>query len=411
MQTPSACRLCGSPLTKTFIDLGVSPLANAYLSVDRLRCMEPFYPLHVYVCDGCLLVQLEEFESPAGLFSDYAYFSSYSSTWLQHARQYTDDMISRFALDSNSRVVEIASNDGYLLQYFHAKGIPVLGVEPAVNVAQVAIQKGIQTLTIFFHAETARQLAREGYSADLIAGNNVLAHVPDLHGFVEGLKILLKPGGVVTMEFPHLLEMVRSNQFDTIYHEHFSYLSLLAIERLFAEHRLAIFDADELPTHGGSLRIYAKHEDDTSKPSRAGLNRVRVREVSAGLDRIETYQSFGREATSVKIQLVEFLAQSWKQGRTVAGYGAPAKGNTLLNYCGIGPDLLPYTVDRSPHKQGRFLPGTRIPIMTPEKIFESRPDYLLILPWNLREEISEQMAAVREWGCRFVIPIPSLEMF
>jgi SAM-dependent methyltransferase len=373
--------------------------------------MEPFYPLHAFVCDNCLLVQLEELESPESIFTEYAYFSSFSTEWLEHARSFSEKVISRFSLTPASNVVEIASNDGYLLQYFLAAGMRVLGIEPAVNVASAAIERGIPTRTVFFSSETSGQLFREGHAADLLIGNNVLAHVPNLHSFVAGLATLLKPAGVITLEFPHLLQLVRQNQFDTIYHEHFSYFSFLAVERILGEHDLTVFDVEELPSHGGSLRIFGKHAADPSHATCASVFELRRKEKECGLHAIEGYASFGQQAAQVKCDLLSFLIEQRRANKTVVGYGAPAKGNTLLNYCGVGPELLKYTVDRSPHKQGLLLPGTRIPIVSPDRIFETRPDYVLILPWNLRHEISSQMAGIRNWGGRFVVPIPGIEIF
>jgi 2-polyprenyl-3-methyl-5-hydroxy-6-metoxy-1,4-benzoquinol methylase len=407
----SSCRICASPLTCTFADLGMSPLANSYIKPEQLKAMEPYYPLHVYVCHRCLLVQLEEFESPQHIFSDYAYFSSYSTAWLEHARQYTELMIQRFGFGPQSQVVEIASNDGYLLQYFRDKNVPILGIEPASNVASVAREKGIPTKDLFFGAETARQLKDEGYAADLLLGNNVLAHVPDLLSFVEGLQILLKPTGVITLEFPHVMQLIRQRQFDTIYHEHFSYLSLFVIEKVFERFDLAVFDVEELWTHGGSLRIYGKHREDASKPVTARVADLRTAEEQAGLQELNTYTRFSEQIKEAKCDVLDFLIHIRRAGKRVAGYGAPAKGNTLLNYCGIGPELISYTVDRSPHKQGTYLPGSRIPVYSPERISTDRPDYVLILPWNLRDEISTQMASIRTWGGRFVVPIPSVEVF
>ena len=405
------CRFCAAPLRRTFVDLGMSPLCESYLPAEKLDEMEPFYPLAVRVCERCLLVQVREYVRAEEIYSDYAYFSSYSDSWLEHARQYVEAMIERLGLGPQSRVVEVASNDGYLLQHFVARGVPVLGIEPAANVARVARQKGIPTLVKFFGRETAGEVAAESGRADLLLGNNVLAHVPDLNGFVAGLKLLLAPRGVITMEFPHLMRLVEGNQFDTIYHEHFSYLSLLAVQRVFAAQGLVVFDVDELPTHGGSLRIYARHAEDRTKPYRPALVEVRDRELAAGYGRIETYLDFGRRVAQTKRNLLEFLITARREGRQVAGYGAPGKGNTLLNYCGIRSDMLAYTVDRSPHKQGMFLPGTHIPIYAPEKISETRPDYILILPWNLKEEIIEQLAYAREWGARFVVPIPEVTVY
>lgn len=394
----------------TFADLGLSPLSNAYVKPERLAHGEMFYPLHAYVCESCLLVQLEEFESPAAIFGDYAYFSSYSSSWLEHARAYTELMLARFPLGPSSRVVEIASNDGYLLQYFKALGIPVLGVEPAANIARVAEEKGIPSLVKFFGAATAYEMVRNGQQADLLLGNNVLAHVPDLNDFVAGMKMLLKPDGVVTMEFPHLMQLIRHNQFDTIYHEHFSYFSLLTVEKVFAAHGLSVFDVEELPTHGGSLRIYARHREHPHSAAGERLLALREAERRAGLDRMETYAVFEAQVRETKRALLEFLIAARREGKRIAGYGAPAKGNTLLNYCGIRGDFIDYTVDINPHKQGCFLPGSRIPVYSPDKLAETRPDYVLILPWNLKDEITRQMAHVREWGGRFVVPVPRVEV-
>ena len=406
------CRLCQSLLEEIFVDLGMSPLSNAYVQPLKTRQMEPFYPLRVYVCSECFLVQLEEFETPEAIFAeDYAYFSSYSTTWLRHVEDYAASMIRRFSLTPSSLVMEAASNDGYLLQYFRNRGIPVLGIEPARNVAQVAEAKGIPTRSIFFSAETAAQLVAEGFRADVLAGNNVYAHVPDLHSFTEGMRIALKPHGVITLEFPHLLQLLRHSQFDTIYHEHFSYLSLVAVEYVFARHDLEVFDVEELTTHGGSLRIFGKHIADSTKIVSERVLALRRLESEEGLNRLETYRAFSARVCAIKCDLLEFLISCRRQGKSVAGYGAPAKGNTLLNYCGIGSELLAYTVDRSPHKQGRLLPGSRIPIYGPEKILETRPDYVLILPWNLREEIAAQMAEIRSWGGQFVTPIPDLQVF
>jgi SAM-dependent methyltransferase len=402
------CRFCNAALQREFADLGVSPLSNGYLKADQLDRMEPFFPLTVYVCGQCLLVQLPAFETPENIFSDYAYFSSYSDSWLAHARQYCRAMIERLSLDATTQVVEIASNDGYLLQYFVEAGIPVLGVEPAANVAAVAREKGIDTMVRFFGAGTARELAA-GRKAKLLLGNNVLAHVPDLNDFVAGLKILLDEGGVITMEFPHLMRLIEGNQFDTIYHEHFSYFSLLAVQRVFAAHGLTIFDVDELPTHGGSLRIYARHAEESGQAD-GRVAHLLTTEHEFGIDRLETYDRFAEQVRETKRALLSFLIRAKEEGKRVVGYGAPAKGNTLLNYCGVRTDFVDYTVDRSPHKQGLFLPGTRIPIHAPDRIRETKPDYVLILPWNLKDEIVAQMAGIRDWGGRFVVPIPRLEI-
>jgi SAM-dependent methyltransferase len=409
--TPPVCRFCGSKLEHTFVDLGMSPLVQSFLSADQLNQMEPFYPLRVHVCANCFLVQLQEFVAPENIFSDYLYFASYSDSWLAHAKSYTDQMVKRFPITAKSLVVEIASNDGYLLQYFVEKGIPVLGIEPAANVAAVAVQKGIPALVKFFGKETARGLCVAGRQADLLLGNNVLAHVPDINDFVSGMKIALKPQGVITMEFPHLMRLMEENQFDTIYHEHFSYFSFLTVEKIFAAHGLTLFDVEELPTHGGSLRIFARHAEDDSKPSHARVSELRQREQSAGYARLETYARFAEQVKETKRKLLEFLIHAKRSGKKIAGYGAPGKGNTLLNYCAIRSDFLEYTVDRSPHKQGKFLPGTRIPIYPPDHIRRTRPDYLLILPWNLKEEIMQQNAYIREWGGKFVVPIPEVAIY
>jgi SAM-dependent methyltransferase len=404
------CRSCAAPLDHVFVDLGASPLSNRYLSTDDLGKMEPTYPLTVYVCTACWLVQLPAAVDPREIFSEYAYFSSYSDSWLAHAEAYAQAMTARLRLTSAHRVIEIASNDGYLLQFFHARGVPVLGVEPAANVAAAAQAKGIPTLVRFFGSATADAMVRDGQTADLLLGNNVLAHVPDLNDFIAGLKCVLKPVGVITMEFPHLLRLVESNEFDTIYHEHFSYFSLLAAEQAFRRHGIVLFDVEELPAHGGSLRIYGRHAEDTARTIRPAVDDIRRREIERGLDRLDGYLGFARQVEETKRALLRFLIDAKSEGRRVAGYGAPAKGNTLLNYCGIRTDLLDYTVDRSEHKQGKFLPGSRIPILHPDRIRETRPDYVLILPWNLREEIIEQMSGIRDWGGRFVVPIPRLEV-
>ena len=406
---PSKCRFCNHLLKQTFVDLGMSPLSNSYLKLEQINHAEKFYPLHTYVCENCFLVQLEEFETPDQIFSDYAYFSSYSDTWLSHAQNYTELMIQRFGFNSNSQIIEIASNDGYLLQYFHQKGIPVLGIEPAANVAKVAEEKGIPSLVKFFGVQTAKELVAVGKQADLLLGNNVLAHVPDLNDFVAGMKIVLKLQGVLTMEFPHVLQLIQHNQFDTIYHEHFSYFSFLTVEKVFAHHGLTLFDVEELSTHGGSLRIYGRHSDKDGEISDR-VTKLKAKEIQAGLNQMETYLGFSEKVKSIKRDLLSFLIDAKKQGKSIVGYGAPAKGNTLLNYCGIRTDLIDYVVDRSPHKQGLFLPGTHIPISHPDKVKETKPDYLLILPWNIKNEIMEQMAHIREWGGQFVVPIPQVEV-
>jgi len=405
------CRFCSSVLKHTFVDLGMAPLSNTYLTRAQLDQMEPFYPLHVYVCEHCFLVQLEEFESPDFIFSDYPYFSSYSDTWLQHAKTYADMVVGRFGLNGQSQVIEIASNDGYLLQYFVTRGIPVLGIEPSANVAKVAIKKGIPTVTKFFGEKMARRLAAEGIRADLLVGNNVLAHVPKLNDFVRGMKILLTHQGIITMEFPHLMQLMAEHQFDTIYHEHFSYFSFMTADNVFATHGLTIFDVEELATHGGSLRIYARHREDTTKPVGRRVTDLIAKEENAGFSLMEHYLSFAENVKETKQKLLAFLVAAKREGKTIAGYGAPAKGNTFLNYCGVRIDFIDYTVDRSPHKQGHFLPGTHIPIYHPDKVKETMPDYLLILPWNLKDEIMEQMAYIRQWGGQFVVLTPEVTLY
>jgi hypothetical protein len=406
MTVEPTCRFCAAPLRHTFVDLGPSPLCETFLTADQLDRMEPFYPLHVRVCAACFLVQLPEFVSPEEIFTEYAYFSSYSDSWVAHARRYTDQMVERFGLGDQSFMVEIASNDGYLLQHVVARGIPALGIEPARNVAAVAIEKGIPTLAELFGAELAQRLVSERRPADLIAGNNVLAQVPDLNDFVGGIKILLAPSGVVTLEFPHLLQLIDQNQFDTIYHEHFSYFSLGTTARIFAAHGLTLFDVEELPTHGGSLRVYGRHADDDAKPVTARVETLLAREQAAGLNGLAAYGGFGERVQQTKRRLLAFLIEARNAGKSVVGYGAPGKGNTLLNYCGIRTDFLEYTVDRNPYKHGRFTPGTRIPIYPPDRLAETKPDYILILPWNLRAEIVAQLAYTREWGAQLVVPIP-----
>lgn len=405
------CRFCAAPLRRSFADLGMSPVANSYVKPDALHRMEPFYPLHAYVCETCFLVQLEEFQSPSEIFGDYAYFSSYSESWLRHARNYSLATIERFGIDSKWQVVEIASNDGYLLRNFKEAGIPVMGIEPAENVAKVAQQAGIRSVVKFFGTQTAHELINEGIHADLLIGNNVLAHVPDLNDFVGGLKLLLSRRGVITMEFPHLLRLMQENQFDTIYHEHFSYFSFVTVEKVFARHGLTIFDVSELPTHGGSLRIYARHDDNNGLPATENVGRLRQTENQLGYTRPDTYSGFSEQVKETKRKLLEFLIEAKRSGKTVVSYGAPAKGNTLLNYCGVRTDFIDYTVDLSPHKQGLYLPGTRIPILSPERISETRPDYILILPWNLKDEIMKQMGHVRAWGGKFVVPIPEVKVY
>jgi SAM-dependent methyltransferase len=405
------CRSCGSSLSQPFLDLGNSPLSNAYLPEHAIHSMEPFYPLEVYFCENCSLVQLDEFETPEHIFStDYAYFSSYSSSWLAHCRAYVEMMITRFKFDQSSFIIEIASNDGYLLQYFKEHNIPVQGVEPAGKTAQIAIGKGIPTDITFFNSHYASEMIAKNIFADLIIGNNVLAHNPNLNDFLEGICLILAPQGIVTMEFPHILQLMENNQFDTVYHEHYSYLSLNAVRYLFNSHNLEVFDVDELPTHGGSLRIYAKHKDDRSKEISLSIEQLIKKESDAGLLRLDTYRKFGLNVAATKRNLLRLLISIKNEGKKVTGYGAPAKGNTLLNYCGIRSDFLEYTVDANPHKQNLYLPGTHIPIRHPDQIRKDRPDYILILPWNIKEEIMEQLAYTREWGCRFIIPIPKVEV-
>jgi len=402
------CRFCGAGLSRTFVDLGMSPLCETYPSAADLNRGEVYYPLHVYVCEHCFLVQLESYESPENIFSDYPYFSSYSDSWLKHCEDYCGKMIRRFTLDGRSLVVEVASNDGYLLQYFVRSGVPILGIEPAANVARTAVEKGVPTLVEFFGVESARRLVAARSCADLVLGNNVLAQVPDLNDFVEGLKILLKPGGVLTLEFPHLLRLMEQRQFDTIYHEHFSYFSMLTVERILAAHGLKIFDVEELSTHGGSLRVYACHAENANRQVELAVSNLIRRETAAGLASIDGYSEFAEKVKGTKWALVEFLLAAAREGKRVAGYGAPGKSATLLHYCGVGKDLIEFTVDRNPHKQGRFLPGTHIPIYHPDHIREARPDYVLILPWNLKDEIMKQLQFIREWGGRFVVPIPEV---
>jgi len=404
------CRLCSAPLRHTFANLGMSPLSNSFLREEQLNHMEPYFPLHARVCDECFLVQLEEYEKPENIFSDYAYFSSYSRSWLDHGCRYAKQAIERFHLNEQSFVVEVASNDGYLLQYFAQKNIPVLGVEPAENVATAAREKGIQTVTRFFGEKTASDLCADGRRADLIIANNVLAHVPDLNGFVRGLRLLLKASGVVTIEVPHLLRLIEFCQFDTIYHEHFSYFSLCTAKKLFQNHGLRIFDVEELPTHGGSLRLYICHADNRSLRPLDSVSTLERTELRAGMQEIAKYTTFERQVRQLKRSLLQFLVTAKAEGKTLVGYGAPAKGNTLLNYCGIGPEFLDYTVDMNPHKQNRFTPGTHIPIHTPDRIRETRPDYVVILPWNLKDEIISQLSFIRDWGGRFVVPIPNVKV-
>lgn len=405
------CRFCEKPLRHIFVSLGSSPLSNAFLREEDLHKMESTYPLNVYVCDNCLLVQLEEFEKAKDIFNaGYAYFSSYSDSWLSHCRQYVEMAVKRFKLNEESFVVEIASNDGYLLQFFKNHRIPVMGIEPAANTAHVAQKKGIPTEITFFNEAYAKKMLNEGRQADLIIGNNVLAHNPKLNDFIKGLKIALKADGLITVEFPHLARLMEHIQFDTIYHEHFSYFSFLAVERIFREHGLIIFDVEELPTHGGSLRIYAANDNDKTKSPSFHVAELKQREIIEGYENIDHYLAFQTKVQSVKRNLLQMLIGLKNEGKMIVGYGAPAKGNTLLNYCGIRTDFLDYTVDRSPHKQNCYLPGSHIPIRHPDQIKKDRPDYVLILPWNIKEEIIAQMDYIREWGGRFIVPIPKVHL-
>jgi hypothetical protein len=409
MPTFNECRLCGAPVTRTFVDIGMSPLCESYVPEDKLDGAEAFYPLHVRLCENCLLVQLPAYVAGEDIFSDYAYFSSYSDSWVAHAKRYATSMIESLKLGPDSLVTEVASNDGYLLQHFLAAGIPVLGVEPAANVAEAARARGITTEVHFLGAETGRDIAARHGRADLVAGNNVFAHVPDIKGFAAGLRALVKDEGTVTLEFPHLLRLIERRQYDTIYHEHFSYLSLLTSSRALETAGLRVTDVEELDTHGGSLRVYARPVESAGEPS-ARVKAVLAAEEAAGLHTVEGHEGFAPAVLKIKSDLVEFLLRAAREGKTVAGYGAPGKGNTLLNHCGIRTDLLSYTVDRSPVKQGKFLPGTHIPIYAPERLAETRPDYILVLPWNLREEISQQLSYVGSWGGKLVFPIPEFEI-
>jgi SAM-dependent methyltransferase len=404
------CRFCGGRL-HPFVDLGMSPPCESFLSADRLGAVEAFYPLAAEVCESCFLVQLEEHVKAAEIFPEYAYFSAYSDAWLEHARHYVETITARFGLGPDSFVVELASNDGYLLQYFVAKGIPSLGIDPAANVAKAAEKRGVRTLVAFFDRALGARLAAEGRQADLVVGNNVLAQVPDLNSFVAGIKHLLKPGGVSTIEFPHLLKLIQENQFDTIYHEHFSYFSLLVAEQVFAAHGLRVFDVEELWTHGGSLRLFICHEEDAAQPTHDRVGALIGRERDEGLHRLDAYESFAEQVRETKRKLLSFLIAAKRAGKRIAAYGAPGKGNTLLNYCGIRTDFIDYAVDRNPYKHGRYTPGTHIPIFPPEKIAETRPDYVLILPWNLTDEIEKQLAYIRDWGGKFVVPIPETRVF
>jgi SAM-dependent methyltransferase len=404
--TGAGCRFCGNPLQTTFVDLGMSPPCQTHIEQQQLNHMERFYPLHAWVCQNCFLVQLEEYVAPADIFSEYAYFSSYADSWVEHARKYTELMRQRFGLSSNSLVMEIASNDGYLLQHFVAAGVPVLGIEPAANVAKVAQERGVRTEVCFHGRDNAGKIVAKYGNADLLLGNNVLAHVPNLNDFVAGMKRMLAPSGIITMEFPHLQRLMERNQFDTIYHEHFSYFSFYTVDKVFAAHGLTLFDVEELPTHGGSIRIYARHSEDATRPVSERATQLRARELALGFDRLQTYLNFGEQVRSTKRKVLSLLIELKDRGKSIVGYGAPGKGNTLLNYCGIRTDLLDYTVDRNPYKQGKYTPGTHIPILPPDRIRETRPDYVFILPWNLKDEICSQMSYVREWGGKFIVPIP-----
>jgi C-methyltransferase C-terminal domain/Putative zinc binding domain/Methyltransferase domain len=405
-----SCRFCAAPLRHTFVDLGMSPLCESYVPAERLGAMEPFYPLHARICERCLLVQLEEFVAPEEIFTEYAYFSSYSDSWVAHAGGYVEMAVERFGLGPDSLVVELASNDGYLLQHVVERGIPALGIEPAANVAEAARERGIETVVEFFGRELAARLVAEGRRADLLAANNVMAHVPDLNDFVGGMEPLLSPDGVVTIEVPHLVRLVEDNQYDTIYHEHFSYFSFLTAGRVLSAHGLDVFDVDELATHGGSLRLYAQRRSTGRRRVTSRVEALAERERALGFDTLDGHGGFAARVEETKWSLLEFLIERRREGKRVAGYGAPGKGNTLLNYCGIRTDLLDFTVDRNPYKQGQFLPGTHIPIRHPEALEQARPDFILILPWNLKEEIVAQLSYTREWGARCVVPIPEVEV-
>jgi hypothetical protein len=405
------CRFCGKPLTHGFIDLVNAPPSNAFLTREQLNEPEVFYPLKLFVCEACFLVQIDEYKNSQEIFSpEYAYYSSFSTTWLLHAKTYVEMMIDRFGYDRNSRIIEIASNDGYLLQYFQNKGIPTLGIEPAEGTAVVARQKGIETLGKFFGRKLAQRLATEGRKADLLIGNNVLAHVPDLHDFVAGLKIALKPQGIITMEFPHLMQLVDDCLFDIIYHEHFSYLSFMTVRSIFRHHGLELFDVEELPTQGGSLRIFARHAEDSARDISENVAARLEKELSKGLSTMAYYENFQNKADRIKYDLLKFLIEQRETGRKVAAYGAAAKGNTLLNYCGIRKDLLPFVVDVSPYKQGKYLPGSHIKVVSEAEIRQYQPEYVLILPWNIKEEIMAQLDYIRAWGGKFVVPLPRVQV-
>ncbi|SCW58676.1 Methyltransferase domain-containing protein [Paenibacillus tianmuensis] len=402
------CRFCQAQLNVSFVDLGLSPLSNAFTELGKINGGNRFYPLHVYVCEQCFLVQLEEFESPQDIFGEeYAYFSSFSESWLQHAKEYVDNMIERYSINSSSKVVEIACNDGYLLQYFKERNVPVIGIEPAGNVAEEARKKGIPVVSDFFGEKLAELFVARGEQADLIIGNNVLAHVPDINDFVKGLKRLLKDGGLITIEFPHLLALIQENQFDTIYHEHFSYFSLSTVQKIFSYHGLTVFHVEKLLSHGGSLRIYARHKQDFSRSTTTTVDEIIKLEKAKGLQDIETYRLFFQQVEKTKRNILAFLIQLKNEGKRIVGYGAPAKGNTLLNYCGIRSDFIDYVVDINPYKQGLLLPGSLISIYEPERIRETKPDIIVIMPWNIKEEVMEQMSYVHEWGGEFAVFIPN----
>lgn len=405
------CRFCGKTLTHEFIDMVNAPPSNAFLTKEQLNEPETFYPLKLFVCDSCFLVQIDEYKKSSDIFdSGYVYFSSFSRTWLAHAKKYAEMMIEKYGYNENSRIIEIASNDGYLLQYFKERGIPSLGIEPAEGTAAEARKKGIETIVDFFSTRLARSIANQGRKADLLIGNNVLAHVPELNDFVAGLKIALKPDGVITMEFPHLMQLIDNCQFDTIYHEHFSYLSFMVVRSIFKNHGLELFDVEELSTHGGSLRIFAKHAEDSTKIVSENVNALLNKELSRGFNAIAYYENFQNKTDEIKYNILQFLLKQKKDGRKVAAYGAAAKGNTLLNYCGIKKDLIAFVVDASPYKQGKYLPGSHIAVVNEEEVKKYKPDYIFILPWNLKEEIMEQMSFIREWGGRFVVPIPKVQV-
>lgn len=404
-----SCRFCSNALTQTFVDLGLSPVANNYIPFSKKETMEPFYPLHVYVCTRCWLVQLPEHRTEDEIFTkEYPYFSSYSISWLAHAKNYVEIISKNFGIDKTKLVVELASNDGYLLQYFKERGVHVLGIEPTKNTATVAREKGIPTITKFFGRDTARELGKKAKKADLLIGNNVLAHVPDLNDFVGGMKILLKSSGIFTMEFPHLLQLMEKNQFDTIYHEHYSYFSFLTVQKVFAKHGLTLFDVEEISTHGGSLRIYGRHTKNLASPVSTNVAKLLRKEIVFGLNRIDVYRNFSDKVKKTKQTFLKFLIEAKKERKSIVGYGAPAKGNTFLNYCGVRTDFIEYTVDASPYKQKHFLPGVRIPIYSPKKIVKTHPDYVVILPWNIKNEVIQQMRAIRQWGGKFVTAIPKV---